>query len=104
MKKCADCGCGVMSGALQGMYYCPRCAEDKSEKDVSTVILFDIITESVETLAKKTVYSGPWYDRKRQAVITWFSTITDGVYCSKDKAIAAATEELKKEYKGNVHK
>lgn len=63
------------------------------------MIVFDIITESAEALAEKLVYRGPWYDRKGHPVIAWFSTITDGAYRSKDKAIAAATEELKKEWK-----
>lgn len=98
-KKCADCGCGVMSGTSQGMYYCPRCDKDKSEKDVSTVIVFDIITESIGTLARNFVYESVTRDGDGHVLLGYRSTIIRGFWLSKEEAITAVTEELEKEWK-----
>lgn len=98
-KKCNNCGCGVMPVIPQGMYYCPRCNKDKSEKDVSTVIVFDIITESVGTLARNFVYEAVTCDGDGHVLSGYRSTIIRGFWLSKEEAITAVTKELKKEWK-----
>lgn len=98
-KKCNDCGCGVVSSTPQGMYYCPRCDKDKSEKDVSTVIVFDIITEDVGTLAEKLVYEAATYDGDGHVLLGYRSTIIRGFWLSEEEAITAVTEELEKKWK-----
>lgn len=94
-KKCADCGCEVNPNVIQGMYYCPRCDDDKTERDVLPLTVFDKITESVETLAEKLVYMRvvSWDDE-----INWYSlALRSHCFRTKEEAIAATIEELKKE-------
>ena len=97
-KKCADCGCEVNPNVIQGMYYCPRCDDDKAERDVLPLTVFDHITESEEALANELVYKkiDSFYCTSG-AVVRWTSTISDWEYDAKSEAIAATIEELKKE-------
>ena len=87
-KKCADCGCEVNRNVIQGMYYCPRCDDDKREIDVLPMTLFDRITASPEVLAEKLVY----YLRYGNC---YASSITSDVFKSKEEAIAATVAKLK---------
>lgn len=94
-KKCIWCGCEVNPNVIQGMYYCPRCDEDLTDKDVLPMTVFDKITESAETLADLLVYiirceeDPTWTE--------WGSNIVQGVFETREEAVAATIEELKKE-------
>ena len=115
-KKCADCGCEVNPNVIQGMYYCPRCDDDKTERDVLPLTVFDKITESEEVLAEKFVYQTIefFYDDNHKKIPNntyYVSTLlvsekTGGkiYFETKEHAIAATVAELKKEYKENVNR
>lgn len=108
-KKCIWCGGEVNPNVIQGMYYCPRCDEDLTDRDVLPMTVFDKITESVETLAEKLVYEHVVINNIQ--INDSYSSNTDGscikmwksallstkVFDDKEKAIAATLEELKKE-------
>ena len=91
-KKCADCGCEVNRNVIQGMYYCPRCDDDKREIDVLPMTLFDRVTASPEVLAERLVYI---------TVTAWGETvymstiIRDGMFKTREEAIAATVAKLK---------
>ena len=91
-KKCADCGCEVNRNVIQGMYYCPRCDDDKREIDVLPMTVFDRITASPKVLAEKFVYSVAFdycYEE-------WYSTLfPDKDFGTKPEAIAATVAKLK---------
>ena len=94
-KKCIWCGGEVNPNVIQGMYYCPRCDEDLTDQDVLPMTVFDKITENVETLADLLVYiirceeDPTWTE--------WGSNIVQGVFETREEAVAATIEELKKE-------
>ena len=85
-KKCADCGCEVNRNVIQGMYYCPRCDDDKSERDVLPLILFDRLTASPEVLAEKLVYCH---------IAGWTSYLMSYHTLDREEAIAATVAKLK---------
>ena len=72
-KKCADCGCEVNPNIIQGMYYCPRCDDVKTEREVLPLTVFDYITQSVEALAERLVYQFIAYDSHGLFVSCWRS-------------------------------
>ena len=98
-KKCADCGCEVNRNVIQGMYYCPRCDDDKHEIDVLPMTIFDRITASPEVLAENIVvpiiveYSGDvlWVSPLLQKDASKRATFFD----SKEESIAATVAKLK---------
>ena len=103
-KKCADCGCAVNPNVIQGMYYCPRCDDDKSERDVLPLTVFDYITQSVEKLAEKLVYRRNCkmiHNNDKASVeywtYSWKSTIVEGSFETYEEAYEATLEELKNE-------
>lgn len=71
--KCADCGCEVNRNVIQGMYYCPRCDDDKSEKDVLVMTNRDLINAmSDEELAKwKHSFPSEMKDKNGYCRIFW---------------------------------
>lgn len=91
-KKCADCGCEVNCNVIQGLYYCPRCDDDKREIDVLPMTLFDRITQSVDTLAEEFV--DMMYDRVA-GEYRYYSMLTGDFYNSREEAIAATVDRLK---------
>ena len=97
-KKCIWCGGEVNPNVIQGMYYCPRCDEDLTDKDVLPMTVFEKITESVETLAERLVYQFIAYDSHGLFVSCWRSTLTGDIeYSTRAEAWIATIEELKKE-------
>ena len=99
-KKCMWCGCEVNPNVIQGMYYCPRCDEDLTDKDVLPMTVFDYITESEEKLAENFICKIlTEYDeykwRGEIGSINWKSEEFD----TRAEAIEATIEELKKEVK-----
>ena len=99
-KKCIWCGCEVNPNVIQGMYYCPHCDEDLTDKDVLPMTVFDKITESAETLAEKlvTTTSITTYGGKFRHQLAWCSLIVEGFWYTRDEALIATIEELKKEF------
>lgn len=107
-KKCADCGCEVNPNVIQGMYYCPRCDDDKTERDVLPLTVFDYITQSEEKLVellvcqidttKKKLIVLPEIEEQLYVETTWKSTLTGAFYATKNEAVEATLEELKKEF------
>lgn len=94
-KKCADCGCEVNRNVIQGMYYCPRCDDDKRETDVLPMTLFDRIAQSPEALAEKLVIMVAYFHRRSEVKWFWRSTIAEGKWGTKEAAIAATVVKLK---------
>ena len=91
-KKCTLCGSTDVvpyKNNLFGepMLMCNNCKEPGVWYRFEEPTLFDRITASPEVLAEKLVYDVEW---------CWFSTILwNGVWSSKEEAIAATVEKLK---------
>jgi ABC-type molybdate transport system ATPase subunit len=99
-EKCIWCGGEVNPNVIQGMYYCPHCDEDLTDKDVLPMTVFDHITESVEALAEKLVYS-EWIETFGKTLLMWNSTVLSPSkhFKSRPEAIVATVAEMKKEWK-----
>ena len=91
-KKCADCGCEVNRNVIQGMYYCPRCDDDKREIDVLPMTIFDCITQSPEVLAPYCISTKPSINGD---TLYYYSTVTSRIYLTENEAIAATVEKMK---------
>lgn len=110
-KKCADCGCEVNPNVIQGMYYCPRCDDDKTERDVLPLTVFDYITQSEEKLAEMLVYervvikniqindSDSSHNHGTYMKIWASALLPTKFFDDKEKAFEATIEELKKAVK-----
>lgn len=92
-KKCIWCGSEVNPNVIQGMYYCPRCDEDLTDKDVLPLTVFDHLTQSEEKLAEEFIYTR----REQNGDKCYLSTIRTGKWSTEDEAYEATLEELKKE-------
>ena len=91
-KKCADCGCEVNRNVIQGMYYCPRCDDDKSEREVLPLSLFDRLTASPEVLAPKFVYHvTSFLDGLDKPKKVWYSTLINNQYFNTELEAKRAT-------------
>ena len=72
--KCADCGCEVNRNVIQGMYYCPRCDDDKSERDVLEITNRDVINAMTdEELAAWKCKFPDRHDRNGHCRIYWLN-------------------------------
>lgn len=105
-KKCPLCGgVAVLSGKNfldEDVYECTFCHEPGHHSRFKEQTVFDHITESVEALAEKLVY---YYLQIPHFTVDLVevhrSTIIPHLtFESKEEAISATVEELKKEYKG----
>lgn len=100
-KKCIWCGGEVNPNVIQGMYYCPRCDEDLTDKDVLPLTVFDYITQSEEKLAERLVHNKMYMVQNgvlQYWVSSYFSTILpDKSWEYESEAIEATIKELKKE-------
>lgn len=90
-KKCADCGCEVNRNVIQGMYYCPRCDDDKREIDVLPMTVFDHIKQSPEVISKFLVFHNRIYKGRTK----YHSSVVGGEFDSYEEAIAATVAKLK---------
>lgn len=103
--KCPKCGCDELCLSTENTptpfdwnYRCNNCdsifpTEEAIKIDDRT--LFEQITESPETLAEKLVFWMSWH--KADGAVEWYavSTVAEGKWSTKAKAIAATIEKLK---------
>jgi hypothetical protein len=81
-------------------FRCKTCGQRGDKDKFTQLTVFDYITQSVEKLAEEFVYHIYLTDCLQRKRSYWRSTFFPcNNFSTKEKAIAATIEELKKEYK-----